>query len=73
LHIVQSPQGYAHFFRRLPRKIYLKNNIIVLAIFQKNRAPNESLSAKASHKFKVPAFLLWFTDKKQSLFFFFFN
>jgi len=29
---------FAHFFRRLPRGIYLKNNIYVLAIFQKNRA-----------------------------------
>jgi hypothetical protein len=29
---------FAHFFRRLPREIYLKNNIYVLAIFQKNRA-----------------------------------
>jgi hypothetical protein len=24
---------FAHFFRRLPKGIYLKNNIIVLAIF----------------------------------------
>jgi hypothetical protein len=33
---------FAHFFRRLPKGNYLKNSIIVLAIFQKNRAQNES-------------------------------
>ena len=38
---------FAHFFRRLPKGNYLKNSIIVLAIFQKNRAQNEVLSAKA--------------------------
>jgi hypothetical protein len=37
---------FAHFFRRLPKGIFLKNNIIVLAIFQKNRAPDKTLSAK---------------------------
>jgi len=25
-YIVQSPQGYAHFFERLPKKIPVKNN-----------------------------------------------
>jgi hypothetical protein len=49
---------FAHFFRRLPKGIYLKNSIIVLAIFQKNRAQNEVLSAKTSHQFNVQAFLL---------------
>jgi hypothetical protein len=48
---------FAHFFRRLPRGICLKNNILVLAIFQKNRAPDETLSAKTSDEWKVWEYL----------------
>jgi hypothetical protein len=37
---------FAHFFRRLPKGIFLKNNIIVLAIFQKNRADTFQVKEK---------------------------
>ena len=62
---------FAHFFRRMPRGIYLKNRHYFLAFFQKNRAPNESLSAKTSDKFNVSAFLLVIMRKKQIFYYFY--
>jgi hypothetical protein len=48
---------FAHFFRRLPRGFSAKQKHSVLAIFQKNRAPNESQSAKTSDKQEVWEYL----------------
>jgi hypothetical protein len=47
---------FAHFFRRLPKGIYLKNSVIVLAIFQKNRAQNETYPPKPGPEFKLLGF-----------------
>ncbi len=40
-----------------------------MAIFQKNRAPNETLSAKFRQTLKVLGFLLIYIDKKMNFFF----
>jgi hypothetical protein len=47
---------FAHFFRRLPKGIYLKNNALAMAIFQKNRAQNETYLPKSGPEFKVLGF-----------------
>jgi uncharacterized protein YeaO (DUF488 family) len=43
---------FACFFRRKPIGFYLKNKHCFLASFQKNQAPNKTLSAKCSHQCK---------------------
>jgi hypothetical protein len=59
---------FAHFFRRKPTSFNLKNKHRFLASFQKNRAPNKTLSAKCSHQFKHRAFLRWIIDEIQLIF-----
>jgi hypothetical protein len=53
--ITQSPLGYAHFFRRLPRKIPEKE-CLRFGHLQKKSSAKRKLIRQNSHKFNVPAF-----------------
>jgi hypothetical protein len=67
---VQSPQGYAHFFGRLPRKIPVKNNFFGWQSSKKIERKIKDLSGKFRQNRNARAFLENIIDKKMKSFFF---